>query len=105
MNFEWIGWCREGSHDKIWAVYVLESRNEWLGWLGVPVVKYATIWGRRGKELQSKVFDSSSTSHVTRISEKLRKGYTQISTDKLKEVYPEFQEDLEKAAFWATLKG
>ena len=102
MNFQWIGWCKEGSHDKIWAVYVLERRTEWWG---CHVVKYATIWGRRGKALQSKVFDSESSAHNLKIAEKQRKGYQPIDLHKLSEVYPEFQEDLEKAAFWATLKG
>ena len=102
MKFIWIGWCKEGPHDKIWAVYVLEGRTERWGW---RVVKYATIWGRRGKALQSKVFDSESSAHNPKIAEKQRKGYQQIDLRKLSEVYPEFDEDLEKAAFWATLKG
>lgn len=100
--FEWIGWCKEGSHDKIWAVYILETCTEWWG---PCVVKYATIWGRRGKALQSKVFLSESASHNVKINEKKRKGYTQLSIQELSQVYPEFEEDLEKAVFWAVLKG
>lgn len=110
MEFEWIGGCKEGSHDKIWAVCVVETGKVWCRdhrrfSNKTYVTKYATIWGRRGKALQSKVFEGDSVSYRAKIAEKQRKGYTQIDTSKLKEVYPEFQDDLEKAAFWATLKG
>jgi hypothetical protein len=37
------------------------------------------------------------------IHSKDAKGYREIPEDKLNEVYPEFEQDLEKTAFWATL--
>ena len=35
---------------------------------------------------------------------KTNKGYKEVDKDLLDEVYPEFQTDLERTAFWATLK-
>ena len=35
---------------------------------------------------------------------KQSKGYKSVEFDELNEVYPEFQQDLEKTAFWATFK-
>jgi hypothetical protein len=35
---------------------------------------------------------------------KQHNGYRSIEIDELHEVYPEFQQDLEKTAFWATFK-
>jgi hypothetical protein len=35
---------------------------------------------------------------------KQSKGYQSVEKDELDEVYPEFQHDLEKTAFWATFK-
>lgn len=100
MDFEWIGWCRDGSSDKVWVLYVLERDNR------RTITRYATIWGRRGKALQSKVFNTHPDGWAEdRINQKARKGYQLISKVKLNEVYPEFESDLEKAAFWATLKG
>lgn len=64
--------------------------------------KYATIWGRRGKVLQCKVFEGDP---YKKIREKRLKGYKQVGLTDLSTVYPEFQQDLEKSAFWATLKG
>jgi hypothetical protein len=33
------------------------------------------------------------------------KGYVSVDIKRLNEVYPEFQQDLEKTAFWATLRA
>jgi hypothetical protein len=35
---------------------------------------------------------------------KQNKGYNSVEKNELDEVYPEFQSDLEKTAFWATFK-
>lgn len=100
MEFVWIGWCREGSSDKIWAVVQLEAMSD--SW---QTRKYATIWGRRGKALQSKIFEGDYWSMMHKVDGKGSKGYSEISLSRLDTVYPEFQQDLEKSAFWATLKG
>lgn len=100
MEFVWIGWNREDNSDKIWAVYALEFTK--TVHLGMCVTKYATIWGRRGKALQCKVFEGGPD---RKVREKQFKGYKQVQFTDLSTVYPEFQQDLEKSAFWATLKG
>jgi hypothetical protein len=35
---------------------------------------------------------------------KRNKGYQEVDKNRLDEVYPEFQSDLEKTAFWAAFK-
>lgn len=100
MKYVWIGWCAQGSSDKIWAVIQLEHTSEiWKS------RKYATIWGRRGRALQSKTFEGDHWDMMNKIDGKQSKGYREIKESGLSSVYPEFQEDLEKSAFWATLKG
>lgn len=96
MKYQFIGWCSDGVHDKVWVCIQL-SHNLWSG-------KYVTIWGRRGKSLQSKVTDASDRDIDNLIRSKERK-YAEIPQDKLNEVYPEFQEDLEKTTAWALLKS
>ena len=92
MNYKFIGWCREDSHDKVWVVIYLHSQS------------YVTFWGRRGAKLQSKIVESSNWDIVTLISSKLRKGYKEVQKYELDEVYPEFQSDLGKTKLWAMLK-
>ena len=95
MNrFKFIGWCNSDGHDKVWAVLELQ-----------PHRRYATIWGRRGKTLQSKIMDTSWHEVQKLIGGKLRKDYMTSDLTNLARVYPEFEADLEKTAFWAILKG
>jgi hypothetical protein len=93
-QFLFIGWCRVGGHDKVWAVIELE-RNR----------RYASIWGARGKKLQSKILDRDVGEVSLLIGSKKRKYYEECSVEKLQAVYPEFQTDLEQMAFWTALKG
>lgn len=99
FDYAWMGWCQEGTSDKVWVLLVLER----YGWGGIK--RHATIWGRRGKRLQSKVYEEQYTDPAEQIVEKQRKGYKPIDKQKLDQVYPEFEQDLEKAAFWAVLKA
>lgn len=91
MNFRFIGWCKQGSADKVWGVINLIDDQ------------VLTVWGRRGAKLQTKVgpFDWGLN---RLISKKEEKGYRSIDENELNQVYPEFQSDLEKTAIWATLK-
>lgn len=63
-----------------------------------------TFWGRRGKKLQTKISEDSDYEHDKLIRSKERKGYQSVDEDKLNEVYPEFEKDLSKMAFWAQFK-
>lgn len=92
MNYEHIGWCREGNHDKVWGIIRLRDYD------------CVTFWGRRGAKLQTKLIKASAWEADDLFDKKLKKGYQVIHEWKLDEVYPEFKNDLEKTAIWATLK-
>jgi len=98
IDYRFIGWCREGTSDKVWGVIKLtHSDNYWND--------YLTFWGRRGKKLQTKLLRETGTYDVDRLIEsKQLKGYQEINHLALDEVYPEFQNDLEKTTIWAMLK-
>ena len=91
MKFEHIGWCREDNHDKVWGIIRLQD------------TKCVTFWGRRGAKLQTKIINANSWVAEDLFIKKLRKGYVRIGQHELDNVYPGFQEDLEKTAIWAML--
>jgi len=93
MKYEHIGWCKEGTHDKVWGIIRLGS-NERI-----------SFWGRRGAKLQTKyLLGTSAWEADDMFRKKIRKGYKEILEYELDDVYPEFQQDLEKTAVWAMLK-
>jgi hypothetical protein len=107
MKYEHIGWCKDEktNADKVWGIILLAQ--------DVPVNtsawpfrtnKYVSFWGRRGAKLQTKLFSGSSYDAMLMFEKKTNKGYKEVDKDQLDEVYPEFQSDLEKTAFWATFK-
>jgi predicted DNA-binding WGR domain protein len=100
LNYKWIGWCNEDGHDKVWGVIYLEKPTNLYGWSDAKCVSF---WGRRGKKLQTKmVVDNWELEKL--VNSKERKGYHRVETKKLDEVYPEFEQDLSKTAFWAMFK-
>jgi hypothetical protein len=100
LNYKFIGWCNEEGHDKVWGVIYLEKPKNLYGY---SESKCVSFWGRRGKKLQTKlVVDNWELEKL--VNSKERKGYNQVDTKKLNEVYPEFEEDLGKTAFWAMFK-
>ena len=92
MNYEYIGWCREGTSDKVWGIIRLDG-NKWV-----------SFWGRRGAKLQTKMLSASIWDAEDMFRKKENKGYMNIPKYRLDEVYPEFETDLEKTAMWALLK-
>lgn len=99
----YVGWCREGTHDKIWGVTLLieGSRTHFT----YPFIhKYLIFWGRRGAKLRTKIDCATDYDIRKQISQKSMKGYQNVTQDKLDIIYPEFSEDLEKAIIWAKLK-
>ena len=96
LNFEFIGWCVEGNHDKVWVCIELQ-RNE-------INTTYLTCWGRRGKKLQTKVVTETSWNIFKLIESKRNKGYQEVDNSMLRTVYPDFEKDLAKTAFWASFK-
>jgi hypothetical protein len=95
INYKYIGWCSVDNSDKVWACIQL-SGDRWGG-------KFLTVWGRRSKRLQSKIVESNPYEMGKLIGSKVAKGYCAIPEDKLNEVYPEFEQDLEKTAAWSML--
>jgi hypothetical protein len=106
MKYKHIAWYKDekANSDKVWGIILLAK--------DVPVSyswqfntnKYVTFWGRRGAKLQTKLWDGSDWDAKEMFLKKQNKGYESIEVDELNEVYPEFQQDLEKTAFWATFK-
>lgn len=101
MRYLHIGWCQQDTHDKVWGIIALTNTG---GYYTLPN-KCVTFWGRRGAKLQTKLCEISDWDAKEMFLKKQRKGYRHIEIDELNTVYPEFQEDLEKTAFWATLKS
>ena len=94
MNFHYIGWCKEERHDKVWVLIFLAQH------------KFLTIWGRRGKTLQHKLYHDLRWGDIDKlIFSKSKKGYKSIDKLQLDQVYPTFQEDLERTAIWAILSA
>jgi len=97
INYKYIGWCSEDNSDKVWVCIQLNG-DRWHG-------KFLTVWGRRGKRLQSKLIESTTYEMGKLVGSKDAKGYCEIPEDKLHEVYPEFQQDLERTAAWGMLRA
>ena len=114
MRYAHIGWCQEGTHDKVWGVICLEeivyaTFDPGYGYINSTPGKYLIFWGRRGKKLQTKLAHHNRywlNDYVENLfSKKLNKGYRKIDKSELDTVYPEFEQDLEKTAIWATLRS
>ena len=107
MKYVCIGWCKEGIHDKVWGILQIGEKttkvNQYNGYQYTRNV-YLTFWGRRGHKLQTNLFEGDADDAETLFRKKTKKGYKEINKDELDTVYPEFQNDLEKTAIWATLK-
>ena len=104
MKYVHIGWCKEDKHDKVWGIILLAEDATVSDAWPFKSNKYVTFWGRRGAKLQTKLVNCSGYEADQMFHKKRLKGYNEIRQDELNEVYPEFQSDLEKTAFWATLK-
>lgn len=102
IDFGFIGWFKEENHDKVWGIIWLEPLRNPGGFYNNNR-KCITFWGRRGKKLQSKLTFGGSQLY-SKVDEKKSKGYKEIDTTKLNEIYPEFQKDLQKLAVWSMLK-
>ncbi len=104
MSIKSILWCKEGNHDKVWGVILLAKDVEVSPAWRFNTNKYVTFWGRRGAKLQTKQWDGSDYDVYEMTRKKKNKGYEEIDERYLDEVYPEFQQDLEKTELWAKLK-
>lgn len=110
MSKKHVLWCKEDSHDKVWGIICLEqvpaSHEKFHPFPNYKPSynKFLTFWGRRGAKLQTKYWEGSNYDADEMARKKLKKGYGEIDQNFLDEVYPEFQNDLEKTELWAKLK-
>ena len=107
MKYQHIAWCKEGTADKVWGVICLQEPTGDQSWDAINFhdSKFVTFWGRRGAKLQTKFWQGSVRDTNVLFLKKQDKGYRSVELDELNTVYPEFQSDLEKTAFWATLQA
>ena len=104
MKYIHIGWCQEDKHDKVWGIILLAEDVQISKSWPYKGNKYITFWGRRGAKLQTRLVPGSGWEMDELFRKKTKKGYKEIEEWELDKVYPEFKSDLEKTAFWATLK-
>lgn len=107
IKYHFIGWCKEGNHDKVWGIIQLTEKDNGRYWLAND---YVTVWGRRGKALQTKIHKDTSEWEMNKLADKKKhkskpeECYMEVDKTKLDEVYPEFEQDLKETAFWSKLK-
>jgi len=108
MKYEHILWCRDekANADKVWGIILLEQGKKLPpNYFYTSLDKYVTFWGRRGKALQTKIWEGSDWDVDSMKRKKLNKDYQEVDKQRLDEVYPEFESDLEKTAVWAMLRA
>ncbi len=100
LNYYWIGHCKEGTSDKVWGMIRLTDHGRYPE--DAPQ-DYVAFWGRRGKKLQTKIHRGIWISEASKLCDKkIENGYNNVYN--LEDVYPEFEQDLEKTAVWSLLK-
>jgi predicted DNA-binding WGR domain protein len=103
MNYFYIGHCQEGTSDKVWGLIRLTGTEDHLQY-GYRTNDFIAFWGRRGKKLQTKIHHSIDSYDAQKLCDKKESGgYKEVNPAYLGEVYPEFEQDLEKTAVWAML--
>ncbi len=91
--------ANKAPQDKVWGAICLSHSGTSYG-----NNKYVTFWGRRGAKLQTKIVEGNNWTINLMFIKKQDKGYQSVELEELNTVYPEFQQDLEKTAFWAALR-
>lgn len=99
IKYQFIGWCKEGRHDKVWICMRLSEYGIEKGNFG----KSLTLWGRRGGRLRSKIVDDDYNLETLIKKKRNHGGYFAMSEQQLANVYPEFKADLEKQYIWSQL--
>ena len=85
FKFEWIGWMKTDTNDKVWGYF----QNDKL---------YYTFWGKRGKTLNFKKTPTSwfADDKLQSLQKtKRKKGYDEMSEQQMITIWPEFYNDLE----------
>src|SRR5271157_3132305 len=107
-EFGFIGWCNDpvDNHDKVWGYFyrptpaaetnVYLSKNN--GW------NCCIFWARRGKAMQFKA-DVTGWYLDKLVQTKRKKGYEEISSTKLLEIWPSFKDEMEMKLSFEVLVG
>jgi len=98
LNYVFIGQFKSASSDKVWGIIELVPPK-----YSYDSGKYISFWGRRGSKYQTKVIDGNIYEIANLYDAKLDKGYKKVNKNKLDEIYPNFEKDLETTAFWTVL--
>ena len=90
LTVHWIGWCKEGTSDKVWGFCSTDGESQ-----------VYVFWGRRDRALsfkKSTVWESYSLS-----SKKRDKGYRPVTESELREVWNTFDDDLQARLCFAIM--
>jgi hypothetical protein len=115
MNFEYgfIGHCFDATenHDKIWGYFFRSSGTNNWSWKGGTNWanegrNIVIFWGRRGKAMQFKpdvysVYDTEKLKN----SKMDKKGYIEITEQRLMEIWPSFKDEAEMKLSLEVLSG
>lgn len=89
IEFRFIGWCKDGLHDKVWTSFTVNG-------------SYYCAWGRRGAKLQFK--KHSYSWDLTKLEDQKRnKGYKEVDSFMLFSLFPTFKEKLSEQLMFKTL--
>lgn len=108
-KFGFIGWCTEGTSDKIWGYFFRPTsdtgayKSYWRPNDGQNVVVF---WARRGAAMKFKpdVY-GYALEKLQATKEDPKKGYKAITQEKLLEIWPTFIEEAEAKLMWDVLAG
>lgn len=98
MDFKFIGWCKEGSHDKVWVSFATEGN-------------VYCAWGRRGGKLSFKCHGkdtvwSTARHNINLLKQaKIKKGYKEVDEFVLFTLFPDFKERVEDELLMSQLGG
>lgn len=105
-EFGFIGWCCDDNHDKIWGYFFRDHNIEdsVRPWYLIPYRNVCIFWGRRGRAMQFK--SSVCDVELVKLTQtKENKGYVKIYKNKLFEIWPTFQEEMESKLIVEILSG
>lgn len=80
-KFQFIGWVKEGNHDKVWTSFTLGD------------AAYCA-WGRRDAKLQFK--QHSSVDSLKRVERQKRHKYQEVDAFLLFTIFPYFKDQVAK---------
>jgi predicted DNA-binding WGR domain protein len=109
-QFGFIGWCKEGTSDKCWGYFYrpTDTTPSAANWWHTPIHargwNCCIFWGRRGKAMQFKA-DVTGDALMKLVASKKKKGYQQITSDRLIEIWPNFIQEAEAKLMWEVLAG